>query len=83
MDFLIASGNRATVQQLKNIFGLAALIDDRDFVMTIAFPPGGPMNCPTNTWQELNWYPAYDMPDFFWFCDNATNADAGCEYHSH
>lgn len=34
------------------------------------------MNYPTNTWQELNWYPAYSGPDFFDFCSNVTNADA-------
>lgn len=34
------------------------------------------MNYPTNTWQELNWYPAYDSPDFFEFCNNVTNIDA-------
>jgi hypothetical protein len=44
--------------------------------MTIAFPLGGPMNYPTYTWQELNWYPAYSAPDFFDFCSNVTNIDA-------
>jgi hypothetical protein len=75
IDSLIFSGNRAAVQQLKDIFGLGALFDDRDFAMTIAFPLGGPLNYPTNTWQELNWYPAYDSPDFFWFCSNVTASD--------
>lgn len=34
------------------------------------------MNYPTNTWQELNWYPAYSGPDFFNFCSNVTNINA-------
>jgi hypothetical protein len=85
MDSLISSGNRVAVQQLKNIFGLGALVDDRDFAMTIAFPLGGPMNYPTNTWQELNWYPEYNAPDFFYFCSNITATDvsesvAGVDY---
>ena len=31
---------------------------------------------PTNTWQELNWNPAYGSSDFFTFCSNVTNLDA-------
>jgi hypothetical protein len=54
MDELIWSGNKEGIQQLKEIFGLGALQDLRDFAMTIAFPIGGPMNYPTNTWQELS-----------------------------
>ena len=34
------------------------------------------MNYPTNTWQELNWNPAYGSNDFFDFCSNVTNLDA-------
>ena len=34
------------------------------------------MNYPTNTWQELNWYPAYDAQDFWNFCSNVSNIDA-------
>lgn len=34
------------------------------------------MNYPTYTWQELNWYPAYNHDDFFNFCNNVTNIDA-------
>ena len=34
------------------------------------------MNYPTNTWQELNWYPAYGSDDFFLFCSNVTNINA-------
>jgi hypothetical protein len=34
------------------------------------------MNYPTSTWQELNWYPDYNSPDFFEFCNNVTNIDA-------
>ncbi|KIW82846.1 hypothetical protein Z517_02089 [Fonsecaea pedrosoi CBS 271.37] len=76
IDFLIEQNNTEAIQQLKDIFGLGSLSDLRDFAMTIAFPLGGPMNYPTNTWQELNWYPAYDSPDFFQFCNNITDMDA-------
>ncbi|KAF2090941.1 extracelular serine carboxypeptidase-like protein [Saccharata proteae CBS 121410] len=76
MDYLVSTNNTKAVQQLKNIFGLAALTDNRDFAMTIAFPLGGPMNYPTNTWQELNWDPAYGSDDFWDFCNNVTNIDA-------
>jgi len=41
--------------------------------MTIAFPLGGPMNYPTNTWQELNWNSTYGSDDFWNFCTNVTN----------
>jgi hypothetical protein len=34
------------------------------------------MNYPTNTWQELNWYPDYSANDFWNFCSNVTNLDA-------
>ena len=34
------------------------------------------MNYPTNTWQELNWYPGYDARDFFNFCNNITDLNA-------
>ncbi|KAF1992428.1 extracelular serine carboxypeptidase-like protein [Aulographum hederae CBS 113979] len=76
MDHLSNTGNRKAISQLKAIFGLEALTDNRDFAMTIAFPIGGPMNYPTNTWQELNWNPAYGSNDFFEFCSNVTNLNA-------
>ena len=49
-DQLVANGDREGVNQFKSLFGLESLTDDRDFAMTIAFPIGGPMNYPTNTW---------------------------------
>lgn len=61
---------------MKKLFGLESITDNRDFAMTIAFPLGGPMNYPTNTWQELNWDPAYGSDDFWLFCQNVTNPDA-------
>lgn len=79
IDYVIDSGNQAAIQQLKDVFGLGALTDLRDFAMTIAFPLGGPMNYPTNTWQELNWYPDYDAPDFYAFCNNVTDDAAPAE----
>lgn len=38
MDYLVETNNTAAIQKLKDIFGLGALQDDRDFAMTIAFP---------------------------------------------
>ncbi|KAI9686127.1 MAG: hypothetical protein M1820_010679 [Bogoriella megaspora] len=75
IDYLVSTNNSAAIQQLKDIFGLGALEDIRDFAMTIAFPLGGPMNYPTNTWQELNWSPSGSR-DFWDFCNNVTNLDA-------
>lgn len=40
------------------------------------FVVGGPFYYPTCTWQELNWDPEENCPDFFYFCGNVTNADA-------
>ncbi|KAH6670784.1 extracelular serine carboxypeptidase-like protein [Halenospora varia] len=76
IDHLTDTKNTQAINELKAIFGLESLKDIRDFAMTIAFPIGGPMNYPTNTWQELNWYPAYSGPDFFNFCSNVTNINA-------
>lgn len=77
MDYLVSTNNTAAIQQLKDIFGLGSLSDIRDFAMTIAFPIGGPMYYPTNTWQELNWNsPTYGSQDFWSFCNNVTNLDA-------
>lgn len=73
IDALISSNSLQGIQQLKEIFGLGALQDLRDFAMTIAFPIGGPMNYPTNTWQELNWNPQYGSRNFWHFCSNVTN----------
>jgi hypothetical protein len=76
IDFLISTNNGPAIQQLKDIFGLGALKNLGDFAMTIAFPIGGPMFYPTNTWQELNWSPLYGSSDFWSFCSNVTNQDA-------
>ncbi len=40
------------------------------------------MNYPTNTWQELNWNPAFDSPDFFQFCNNITDLNAAANITS-
>jgi hypothetical protein len=75
-DGLVAANNKKAIQKFKELFGLGTLSDIRDFAITIAFPLGGPMNYPTNTWQELNWYPNYTTTDFFNFCSNVANFDA-------
>lgn len=76
IDFVRSTGNATAVREMKAIFGLEALENDGDFAMTIAFPLGGPMFYPTNTWQELNWNPEYNSEDFWNFCSNITNLDA-------
>lgn len=76
MDQLFSNNNQKGIQQLKQIFGLEALKDNRDFANAIAFPIGGPFTYPTNTWQELNWDPKQGSADFFNFCRNVTNLDA-------
>ncbi|KAG7001373.1 extracellular serine carboxypeptidase [Physcia stellaris] len=75
-DALVAANNTKAIHEFKSVFGLGALTDNRDFAMTIAFPIGGPMNYPTNTWQELNFNSTYGSQDFFEFCSNVTNIDA-------
>lgn len=75
-DGLVQSNNTAAIKKFKSLFGLQKVKDIRDFAMTIAFPIGGPMFYPTNTWQELNWSPRYGSQDFFNFCSNVTNLDA-------
>jgi Serine carboxypeptidase S28 len=47
IDLLVAAKNTAALQRLKQIFGLQALTDIRDFAQTIAFPIGGPFVYPT------------------------------------
>ncbi|KAI1195003.1 peptidase S28 [Nemania serpens] len=75
IDHLVETGNAPAIRQLKSIFGLSALEDIRDFAQTIAYPIGGPFYYPTNTFQEINWNPAYGHQDFFQFCDNVTDAN--------
>jgi len=73
IDNLIWDDNQKGIQAVKQVFGLGDLSSLGDFAMTIAFPIGGPMNYPTNTWQELNWSPLYGSSDFWNFCANVTN----------
>jgi hypothetical protein len=76
IDSVIDSGDEDAIQAVKDIFGLGSLESLGDFAMTIAYPIGGPMFYPTNTWQELNWNPQYSGEDFYAFCGNVTNDDA-------
>ncbi|KUI56518.1 putative serine protease EDA2 [Cytospora mali] len=74
LDGLLDAGNTEAVEELKGIFGLESLTDDRDFAKTIAYPVGGPFDYPTDTWQELSWT---DQNTQFWqFCGNVTDIDA-------
>ncbi|KAF2029869.1 hypothetical protein EK21DRAFT_66939 [Setomelanomma holmii] len=73
IDAVIATNNTQAIQAVKDVFGLGALQSLGDFAMTVAFPIGGPMNYPTNTWQELNWSDLYGSNDFWDFCSNVTN----------
>lgn len=73
-DGLVSAGNTEAVEELKAIFGLEALTDNRDFAKTIAYPVGGPFDYPTSTWQELSWT---DQDTQFWdFCSSVTDIDA-------
>jgi len=76
MDHLVNTNAQSGIAKLKEIFGLSAVKDIRDFAQTIAFPIGGPFDYPTNTWQELGWTPDSGSEDFFWFCRNVTNLNA-------
>ncbi|KAK5683137.1 hypothetical protein LTS10_004668 [Elasticomyces elasticus] len=75
IDQVFATGNAAAIHKMKALFGLEALTDNGDFAMTIAYPLGGPMNYPTNTWQEIIWGDNGSQ-DFWLFCTNVTNLDA-------
>ncbi|KAI0192591.1 extracelular serine carboxypeptidase-like protein [Xylaria flabelliformis] len=76
IDVLVQSKNQDAIKQLKDIFGLSALQDIRDFAQTIAYPIGGPFYYPSETWQEINWNPKFGHQDFFEFCDNVTDINA-------
>ncbi|KAG9231604.1 extracelular serine carboxypeptidase-like protein [Amylocarpus encephaloides] len=76
IDSLTDSHNMKAIRELKEIFSLGKLKDIRDFAQTIAWPIGGPFNYPIDTWQELNWNPAYSGPEFFEFCGNVTDINA-------
>ncbi|KAK7746030.1 hypothetical protein SLS53_002752 [Cytospora paraplurivora] len=73
-DSLVAANNTKAIQEVKAIFGLESLTDNRDFAKTINYPIGNPWDYPTDTWQELSWQ---DQNTQFWqFCGNVTNIDA-------
>lgn len=73
-DSLVAANNSAAILELKQIFGVETLTDNRDFAKTIAYPVGGPFDYPTETWQELSWQ---DQDSTFWaFCNALTDIDA-------
>ena len=75
IDSLVESKQDDAIEELKDIFGLSALEDIRDFAQTIAFPIGGPFYYPTYTFQEINWNPQRGHEDFFDFCRNVTDVD--------
>lgn len=74
-DSLVKNNNKAAIAQFKELFGLSAVTDIRDFAQTIAFPIGGPFVYPTYSFQEINWNPKYGHEDFFDFCRNVTNVN--------
>ncbi|KAK7182016.1 hypothetical protein DPSP01_006247 [Paraphaeosphaeria sporulosa] len=76
IDEVIDSGNKAAIQEVKEVFGLGPVSDIRDFAQAISYPLGGPFDYPTGTWQELNWNPPDSSQDFFNFCSNITNPNA-------
>lgn len=38
IDQVFSTGDATAIRKMKAVFGLEALVDDRDFAMTIAFP---------------------------------------------
>ena len=40
VDLVFASGNATAIHEMKAVFGLETLADNRDFAATIAFPLG-------------------------------------------
>lgn len=73
-DSLVAANNSAAVEEVKAVFGLESLTDNRDFAKTIAYPVGGPFDYPTETWQELLW--TTQESQFWDFCSRLTDLDA-------
>lgn len=76
IDSLVDSQQEDAIEKLKDIFGLSALTDIRDFAQTISFPIGGPFEYPTYTFQEIYWNPQRGHEDFFDFCRNVTDLNA-------
>ncbi|KAF1964760.1 hypothetical protein BU23DRAFT_491637 [Bimuria novae-zelandiae CBS 107.79] len=73
IDAVITSGDETAIHEVKEVFGLGAVSDIRDFAQAISYPLGGPFDYPTPTWQELNWNPPDSSQDFFHFCANITS----------
>ncbi|KAL1901063.1 hypothetical protein Sste5346_002130 [Sporothrix stenoceras] len=63
---LVGDRSAATdrVAQLKTVFGLGNITHDDDFASVLSDALGG--------WQETNWDPAENNPDFGYYCANVT-----------
>ncbi|KAH7391150.1 peptidase S28 [Phaeosphaeria sp. MPI-PUGE-AT-0046c] len=76
IDSLIRDDNVEAIQKLKDIFGLGAVKDIRDFARAIAQPIGNPLFVTGPGWQEIRWLSMYASRDFYDFCRNVTNINA-------
>jgi hypothetical protein len=62
-NILLKDNNTAKIQQLKNIFGLGSITDNRDFANQLTGVVG---------LQSTNWDPEQNSDSFFTYCTNIT-----------
>ncbi|OCK77664.1 extracelular serine carboxypeptidase [Lepidopterella palustris CBS 459.81] len=63
-NILMKPNNSAKIAELKGVFGLGNLTDNRDFANSLT---GGIYG-----WQSRSWDPAINSPGFFYYCQNVT-----------
>ncbi|KAK4939759.1 hypothetical protein LTR10_020043 [Elasticomyces elasticus] len=65
IDNILMKNDSATVQQLKTGFGLETLTYNDDFANIVSSGIGG--------WQNRNWDPAVNSPEFSYYCGNISS----------
>ena len=55
-----------SVEKLKAVFGMSNITYNDDFASVLSYPLG--------SWQDRNWDPAVNSPEFMTFCQKVTNA---------
>lgn len=74
IDKHLLGNNTASIQSLKNVFGLGNVTDNRDFANQLTGVYG---------WQSTNWDPALNSAGFYNYCSNMTKSfdrvDSGTE----
>lgn len=65
VDKHLLGNDTANIQQLKNVFGLGNITDNRDFANQLTGVYG---------WQSTNWDPEIDSPSFYNYCRNVTQS---------